>query len=82
MILVDVTFPELDKTIDFQLEENACGWDIAEELATMAASSCGRRFEPEAVPVYLYSADRQKPLDLNKSLRENGILSGERLLFI
>lgn len=82
MILVDVKFPELDKTIDFHLDENARGWDIAEEIATMAARSCGKQYSPSANAILLYSVDSQRPLDLNRTLRENGIRSGERLLFV
>ena len=82
MILVDVKFPELDKTVDFQLDENARGWDIAEEIATMAARTFGKQYVAGANAVLLYSADAQRPLDLNCTLRENGVRSGERLLFI
>ena len=39
MILVDVRFPELDRTIDFQLNEDVRGWEIADEIAAMAARS-------------------------------------------
>ena len=35
MILVDVRFPELDRTIDFQLNEDVRGWEIADEIAAM-----------------------------------------------
>lgn len=82
MILVDVKFPELDRTIDFQLDENARGWDIAEEIATMAARSCARQFSAGDSAFLLYSADTRRALDLNRSLKENGVRSGERLLFI
>lgn len=82
MILVDVKFPELDRTIDFHLDEKARGWDIAEEIGTMAACSCGRNFSANANAVLLYSVDAQRPLDLNRSLQENGVRSGDRLLFI
>lgn len=82
MILVDVKFPELDEVIDFHLDEDARGWDIVEEIATMAASSCGRQFATGKNALVLYSVDAQRPLDLNRSLRENGVRSGERLLFV
>jgi len=82
MILVDVKFPELDKTIDFHLDEDALGWDIVEEIATMAARSCGREFSLSDNAVMLYSVDTQRALNLNRTLRENGVRSGERLLFV
>ncbi len=80
MILVDVRFPELDRTIDFQLNEDVRGWEIAEEIAIMAARSAGRSCGADAVA--LYSMDGQRQLDLNRTLRENGVHSGERLLYI
>lgn len=82
MILVDVKFPELDKTIDFHLDEFARGWDIVEEIATMAARTYGREYAPGSNAVRLYSVDAQRALDLNRNLRENGVRSGERLLFV
>lgn len=82
MILVDVKFPELDKTIDFHLDEDARCWDIVEEIATMAARSCGREFSLSDNAVMLYSMDTQRSLNLNRTLRENGVRSGERLLFV
>lgn len=82
MILVDVKFPELDKTIDFHLDEDARGWDIVEEIGTMAARSCGRDFSLAESAVMLYSVDNQQALNLNRTLRENGVRSGDRLLFI
>lgn len=82
MILVDVKFPELDRTIDFQLDEDARGWDIAEEIANMAARTCGRTYAHNSNCILLYSVDGQRRLDLNRSLRENGVRSGERLLFV
>ena len=82
MILVDVQFAELDRVIDFHLDETARGWDIVEESATMAARTWGRQYAPEANAVLLYSVDYQRPLDLNRSLQENGVRSGERLLFV
>lgn len=82
MILVDVVFPELDKIIDFQFDENIRGWDIAEEIMGMAAKSCGRDFSPEKTTVLLYSVDRSRQLDMDRTLKENGIHAGERLLVL
>ncbi|MBQ6832067.1 MAG: hypothetical protein IJO28_05470 [Oscillospiraceae bacterium] len=82
MILVDVECPELGKTIDFQLDENVYGWDIAEEIAGMVARTCSRSFQSGEQTIFLYSVQRQCRLDLNKTLSQNGVTSGERLLFI
>lgn len=82
MILVDVQFPELNRTIDFQLDETAIGWVAAEEIASMAAQTNGRSFSPTENGVVLYSIDKGCRVDLNRSLQANGIQAGERLLLI
>ena len=82
MILVDVVCPELNRTLDFQLDENARGWEIAEEIAAMAARSSGRSFQPNREEIQLYSMETSRKLDLNRSLQENNIHSGEKLLFV
>lgn len=82
MILVDVKFPELDRTIDFQLNEDIRGWEIVEEIAAMAARSAGRSCEPNVRAAALYSVDESRRIDLDRTLRENGVRSGERLLYV
>ena len=82
MILVDVVCPELGKTVDFQLDENAYGWDIAEEIGEMIARNSGRKFQAGDSRICVYSVARQVQLDLNKSLKENGVSSGEQLIFL
>ena len=82
MILVDVVFPELDQAIDFQLDETVQGWDIVEEIASIAAKFSSRSYEPGSTNALLYSVDKQRMLDLNRSLKSNGIRSGDKLLFI
>lgn len=82
MILVDVVCPELNRIIDFLLDETARGWDIAEEIAAMAARSASRNFKVNEEEIMLYSMETCRRLDLNKSLQENDVRSGEKLLFI
>lgn len=82
MILVDVVFPELNQTIDFQVDENIRSWEILEEIAAMAAQSSGKTFSILEQNVMLYSVDRCCQIDLSRSLKSNGIHSGDRLLVI
>lgn len=82
MILIDVFFPELDRTIDFQVDETVRAWDIAEELAGMAAQSSGRSFSQKEHCVLLYSAEKGCQLDPGRTLKGNGIQSGDKLILI
>jgi hypothetical protein len=81
MILVDVTFPELEQTVDFQLDESVPCWDIAEDIADMAARHFGREYAHSG-QVLLYAVETASQLNLNLSLKENGVQSGNRLLLI
>ena len=82
VIIVDVVFPEMNCIIDFQLDEDAQCWDLAEEIATMAGRSQGRQFDVTENAVLLYSVASRQMLNLDCSLKENGVKSGDRLLLI
>ena len=82
MILVDVVFPELDRTIDFQLDERARTWEITEEIASMAAQYSGWSFAAEQSNLMLYKMETGCRLDPNRSLQSNGVMSGDQLLLI
>lgn len=82
MILVDVVFPELGKTIDFQLDENVLAWDVMEEIAGIAAQNSARHYLPKKHRVLLYCMETDRQIDLNHTLRENGVRAGNRLLLI
>lgn len=82
MIMVDVYFPELGRTIDFQVDDTIRALEVVEEIADVAAQYTGRAFAPEQDTVVLYSVDKRRALDLQHSLKFNGIASGERLLVI
>lgn len=81
MILVDITFPELNETIDFQLDENVSCWDVLEDVSDLVAKRYGRQYSRDGV-VLLYSAEQRTRLDLNQSLKANGVQSGDRLLLL
>lgn len=82
VIIVDVVFPEINCIIDFQLDEDVPCWDLTEEIATMAGRSQGRQFDVAENAVLLYSVASRQMLNLDFSLKENGVKSGDRLLLI
>lgn len=82
MILVDVRFPELEETVDFLVEEDALGYDVMDEIANIAAQNSNRLCSPKTRRFLLYCVETSRQIDLNRTMRENGIQSGNTLLFI
>lgn len=82
MILIDVEFPEMNRTIDFQVDETAAVWDIVDEIAAMAAQTCGKDYLGTERQIFLYSWEQRRALNLNLSLRDNQVNSGDHLLMI
>lgn len=80
--MVDVNFPELKRIIDFKVDDHIRGWEIADEIGTMAARNCGRSFDAASSVIQIYSVQTKRILNLDISLRDNGIRSGDQLIFI
>ena len=81
MILVDVQIPSLDKVYDFELDEEMKAGELTQKIAQMAAQKEGLVYEPED-KLYLYALRREEVLDERKTLRQQEIGAGERLILI
>lgn len=82
MILVDVTVPSVEKTYDFNLDENAQISSVIEEIAGMICqmehcSMIGKKDE-----LLLCRYEEQVVLDKHSTLKECGIINGKKLLLV
>lgn len=85
MILVDVTMPIIEKTYDFSLDENTSTAIIIDEIVEIIMQKEGYAFSQKSGDVLsfcLYDYNTQRALELNKSLSENNISNGSRLLLV
>lgn len=82
MILVDVDVPVIDKTFDFQLDENSYVSDITEEIGEIIAAVQQNTLEKSDSVMMLCSYDKRQILIGSKTLAECGIRTGSRLLFV
>ena len=82
MILVDIYIPSMDQTVDFNLDEDVPVSSLAEEIGEMIAQSSQSMGVEHSAGLLLCSVDRQCILDGSRTLRENGVRNGSRLLIV
>lgn len=82
MVTVDIFVPTLDKTYDFKLDENAYIRVLAEEMIEMIGQKEQSETEGEIGDIVLAKADTRMILPRNITLKEAGIHTGDKLIFV
>ncbi len=82
MILVDVYVPSLDKTYDFNLDENAAVKIVIDEIAEMIGQKEHTALAGNVADLFLCDCIAGRPLSMNDSLRAAGMRNGSRLLLV
>ena len=82
MILVDIFVPSLDKTYDFQLNEDVPVDALIDEICEMIGQKEHSTMIGSSDDVFLCSFSGKRVLDRNKSLYESGINTGESLVLV
>lgn len=82
MILVDIYIPSLDKTYDFQVDEEVSIESLTLEISEMIANETksGKGIGEEEF--MLCTMEREQILKKNFTLKECGIKNGSRLLLV
>jgi uncharacterized ubiquitin-like protein YukD len=82
VILVDIYIPALDKTYDFQVDENVSIESLILEISEMIGNEtksgkgiCAERF-------MLCSMEQEQILKKTSSLQKYGIVNGSRLMLV
>ena len=81
MIMVDIQVPVLDQIYDFELEEDWQTGMVLEDILILIAQNAGVSIE-EREAVQLYSMVQDKILKRGKTLRQQNIRDGDRLILI
>lgn len=82
MILVDIWVPALDKSYDFQLDENLTIEVLLGEIGELICQKEQCQMKGNIVDLMLWNADNGMKLNGQVSLGESGIRSGDRLLLV
>lgn len=82
MILVDIYIPAVDQTYDFLLDENASLYAVMMEITEMIAKKTGSDLPLDPEDFILYHAERCMPVQADRTLYENDVRDGDRLILV
>lgn len=82
MILVDIYVPSLDKSYDFQLNENMGVGTIIEEISEMVGQKERSQIVGDVSQLTLCDKRQRRVLDKDRTLAECGIFTGNSLILI
>lgn len=82
MILVDVNIPIIQKNYDFMLEENVNVQAAIDEIVEMVCQKEGFSSIENTAGFNLFLCYSQQFLENEKSLAENGVVTGDRLILV
>ena len=82
MILTDVYVPSVDKTYDFNLNEQVRVQVIIEEIVEMIGQKEHAALQGKIEDILLCDKGGQCVLDRNKTLEDNGIHNGCSLILV
>lgn len=82
MILVDIYIPSLDKTYDFQVDENVSVENLIVEIAEMIGNETKSGDSFSAEKFMLCSMDQNIILQKKGTLQAYGIKNGSRLMLV
>ncbi len=81
MILVDILIPALDSCFDFELSEEVKVGELLRKVKELLSEKV-RKLLPENEKLYFYAFYQGKLLEEELSLKEQGVVTGERLYLI
>lgn len=82
MILVDIFVTSLDKSYDFQLNENVKIETIIEEISEMVCQKERMKVVGNASGLMLCDMHAHMVLEKDKTLSESGVSTGNKLMLI
>ena len=82
MIIVDIEVPVMGKQYDVQIDEYVPLDEVKAEIVEIICQKEQCELKGEADRLLLWDAHTGRKMDLGKSARENGLLTGSRLLLL
>lgn len=82
MIIAEVFVPSIDKTYDFKFDEDVIVSVVAEEIGAIICQKEQCNVLGDKDNIMLFKAETNQILSMGLSLYENGIKTGDRLMFV
>lgn len=81
MILIDVHVPVLDQAYDFEFDEDSEVGMLMEEILDLLSNK-EQLTVKKSEDIYLYTLGQENILERNKTLKQQGVCDGDRLILI
>lgn len=81
MIVVDIQIPNLNRTYDFELDEEMKTGELLKKIIQIISEKESLK-DCREDEMLLYDLNRETVLSENRSLRQQGVKSGEQLYLI
>lgn len=82
MILVDIFVPSVDKTYDFQLNENTPIFTVIEEISEMIGQKEHSGVVGDVNNLQLCDKEKKQVLAKNKTLADYEVVTGKSLILV
>ena len=82
MIIVEIKVPALDKTYDFQLEENVPLGELRKEIGEIICRKEQLSLKGDVNDLLIWNANGKRQLLLEKTAYENGLRTGDCILLV
>lgn len=82
MIIVEIKVPALDKTYDFQLEENVPLGELRKEIGEIICRKEQLSLKGDVKDLLIWDANGKRQLLLEKTAYENGLRTGDCILLV
>lgn len=82
MILVDIEVPVMGRTYDFQLDETMTAGAVTSRIASIICIQEQCLLPADGKSITLWDRERRMRLLPEKTIAEQGIISGSRLLLV
>lgn len=81
MILVDIQVMTLDKTYDFEIDEDIKAGELTNQIVDLIIQTEKKIAKPKQ-PIFLYAIGKDLVLNPVNTLRQQGIENGETLIVL
>lgn len=82
MVILEIDVPIIQKTYDFMIDENTLVSSVIEEIAELICQKEGFSSERKASEFSLFSCTDEKMLQCDKTIAENSVKTGNKLIFV
>lgn len=82
MIVTEIYVPIIDASYDFKLDENVLTSIVIEEIASIICQKEQYEIVGDKTQFMLFKVENKQLLSTNLTLYENGVITGDKMVFV